>query len=161
MAAVTLDFDRKALGNSWLFRGNCDLVVERWGNSISTFEREQDEKDAVAWIKDHRRRPLTEWSDLTDPFEPAGWTDWSPVRSVRLGTPAKTARSRIVDREYTEFLALRRERKQIAAAVAALLTGRSRRFRSDRGRPRGPRLPMAGDVPAILSDLRDRMDACS
>lgn len=80
----------RSLGNDWLFRreGWDDLtLVELRANSVATVETEQAEKDVVDWVRDHPRRPLTEWSDLTDPFEPAGWTDWSPVRSIRLATP--------------------------------------------------------------------------
>lgn len=157
--------------NSWLFRR------ERWdelrrvyeiGNSTATPEREEDEKAAVAWIRDHPRRPLGEWSDLADAFEPASWTDWSPVRSVKLATagtkpaitfhrgrkePAKDANP-----EYSAYLANRRERKQVAKAVAALLTGAPPPKQPG---PKGPRLPKADDIPQIRAELAARMDACS
>lgn len=159
---MTPDPDYKALNNSWLFHKNHDLVVERWGNSISTFEREEAEQAAVRWIRDHPRRPLGEWSDLADPFEPAGSEDWSPVRSVRLGTAGKNRPAASASETSapasgrSEFLALRRRRK-VASAVAALLTGRTRQFRSDRGRVRSLK---PENVPAILADLHARMDAC-
>lgn len=114
----------KALNNRWFFtRGWNDLrAVYELGNSIATFESEEAERSAVAWIRDHPRRPLGEWSDLADPFEPAAWTDWSPVRSAKLATPART-----------------------------------RPPCSDRGKPR----PLnASGIPATLSDLHARMDAC-
>jgi hypothetical protein len=105
-------------GNSWLFRqyGWDNLTyVDRWRDSITTMERDAEEQEVVAWYRDHRRRPITEWSDLADPFEPAGIADWSPVRSVRLSTPGKPSSKKDTDAdEYTRFLALRRQRRREA-----------------------------------------------
>lgn len=160
MAAVTIN--PKALRNDWLFHRNIELAVHARWNSTATFDSEENERAVVKWYRDRVRRGrpcLTEWSELTDPFEAAGREDWSPVRSVKLATPGRATPGRIEpdDSGYTQFLALRRERKQIAVAVAALLTGRTRVFRSDRGRPRKLK---AKDVPMILAELHARMDAC-
>ena len=149
----------KALGNSWLFTRNVDFMVDRYANSTATFVSEEAERAVVEQYRNRRHRPpVTEWSDMADPFEPAGWADWSPVRSVRLATPAKKSHPRLVEEENRQYLALRRERKQIASAVAALLTGRARRFRSDRGRQRSLKVDA---IPAIRADLHSRMGACS
>jgi len=82
----------RALGNDWLFgreRWDNLALVDAKANSIATAESEQAERDVVDWLRDHPRRPLTEWCELTDPFEAAGWEDWNPVRSVRLATPGR------------------------------------------------------------------------
>ena len=72
-------------GNDWLFlRQRFDPAI---ANSISTIEAEEAERAVAAEYRNRHRRPLTEWSDLADPFEPAASEDWSPVRSVRLSTP--------------------------------------------------------------------------
>lgn len=80
--------------NTWLFhRYRWDELasVDRWRDSTSTMEREELEQVVVAEYRQRRHRsPLGEWSELTDPFEPAGWADWSPVRSVAAAAPKKT-----------------------------------------------------------------------
>ena len=133
-------------------------------NSIATEESENAERMVCEWIRDHPRRPITEWSDYADPFEPAGWVDWSPVRSVKLATRrARVAVEVLLEsprvREDREFLRIRREKQRVARAVSALLTGRTRvvgntRRRIDPPKPRLPRSINVEDIPEILGELR-------
>lgn len=76
----------KAWNNDWLFRQRFDdPIIDRFGNSITTLERDQAEVDVREWYRNRRGRSmLTEWSDLAEPLELAGINDWG-VRSVRRG----------------------------------------------------------------------------
>lgn len=98
MAVVTIEAAGHRRSNDWFFPRSLHAyfrVTEMalaMANSVSTLESEDLERQVVAEYRNRRRRPITEWSDLADPFEPAGWTDWSPVRSVKLATPGKPRR---------------------------------------------------------------------
>lgn len=149
---------RKAVSNDWLFSRNVELQVDMYANSTATFVSEEAERMVVEQYRNRRHRPpVTEWSDYADPWEPAGLEDWSPVRSVRLSTPAVPKPVSLEKEQYREFASRRTaRRKWRKAALRDLVEPAPKPIR------RGPKIK---DIPAILDDLHALMDgrteACS
>lgn len=109
MAAVS---DTTYHRNHWLFSSVSNHTLSR-ANSTATVEADEAERDIVEHYRTgRRRRPLTEWSDLADPFEPAATEDWDPVRSVRLATAGTKPTS-----QTPAILARARLRKRLAYQV--------------------------------------------